>query len=68
MQLLGGIQLVSIQQLVEGLAQVHTHFVIAGNNILPQIAFSGAVGRIVDLRSERKYGIIQLFPFFHHFI
>ncbi|KAF8375684.1 hypothetical protein PRIPAC_82113 [Pristionchus pacificus] len=44
MQLLGGIQLVSIQQLVEGLAQ---------------IAFSGAVGRIVDLRSERKYGMMM---------
>ncbi|GMS91681.1 hypothetical protein PENTCL1PPCAC_13856, partial [Pristionchus entomophagus] len=44
MQLLGGIQLVSIQQLVEGLAQ---------------IGFSGAVGRLVDLRNERKWGMMM---------
>ncbi|GMR51754.1 hypothetical protein PMAYCL1PPCAC_21949, partial [Pristionchus mayeri] len=37
MQFLGGIQLVSIEQLAEGLAQ---------------IAFSGTMGRLVDLRSE----------------
>ncbi|GMR46342.1 hypothetical protein PMAYCL1PPCAC_16537, partial [Pristionchus mayeri] len=44
MQFLGGIQLVSIQQLVEGVAQ---------------IAFSGSLGRLVDLRSERKWGMIM---------
>ncbi|GMR51750.1 hypothetical protein PMAYCL1PPCAC_21948, partial [Pristionchus mayeri] len=43
MQFLGGIQLVSIEQLIEGLAQ---------------IGFSGSVGRLVDLRSERKWGMI----------
>ncbi|GMR51751.1 hypothetical protein PMAYCL1PPCAC_21946 [Pristionchus mayeri] len=43
MQLLGGMQLVSIEQLAEGIAQ---------------IAFSGAVGRVVDGRSERKWGMI----------
>ncbi|GMT15277.1 hypothetical protein PFISCL1PPCAC_6574 [Pristionchus fissidentatus] len=44
MQLLGGMQLVSIEQLAEGLAQ---------------IGFSGFVGRAVDMRSERKWGMIM---------
>ncbi|KAF8371123.1 hypothetical protein PRIPAC_77552 [Pristionchus pacificus] len=44
MHSLGGIQLVSIEQLVEGLAQ---------------IAFSGAVGRAIDLQTDRKWGMMM---------
>ncbi|GMR37498.1 hypothetical protein PMAYCL1PPCAC_07693, partial [Pristionchus mayeri] len=54
MQLLGGMQLVSIEQLAEGIAQVLFFERLAAY----QIAFSGAVGRAVDVRSERKWGMI----------
>ncbi|GMR34881.1 hypothetical protein PMAYCL1PPCAC_05076, partial [Pristionchus mayeri] len=54
MQLLGGMQLVSIEQLAEGIAQSKKPKTICSL----QMGFSGAVGRAVDVRSERKWGMI----------
>ncbi|KAF8363003.1 fpn-1.2 [Pristionchus pacificus] len=55
MQLLGGMQLVSIEQLAEGMAQAR----VSQSLFLIQMGFSGAVGCAVDLRSERKWGMIM---------